>query len=88
MNFDEITLLLKALEHYETCGLAEDLEPGFKAELIGAIFGNGDNFEVINREAAKVADETRKVIDTRREQIVLLRAKLIGMKDKAFVEEL
>lgn len=87
-TYEELTIIGKALEHYETCGISDDLEASYKGELLSTIFGNGDNIKQITKEADKLANEYHKTIDTRKEQLVLLRAKLIGLKDKTLVEEL
>lgn len=87
-TYDELTTIGKALEHYEACGVADDLEASYKGELLSTVFGNGDNIKQITKEADKLANEYRKTIDTRKEQLVLLRAKLIGLKDKAIAEEI
>lgn len=86
MTYDEITLVLKALEHYENCGIGDDLEDEFKVNMMAIMLGN--DAKQTAKQAQEIADNLRNTINTRKERVVLLRAKLIGMKDKALADEL
>jgi hypothetical protein len=78
---EELKLLGSALNYYERDGLAEEA----KAELSLAVLVNADKSY---DEKLEIGKEIAQKISTKYEQIVLLRAKLIRLKDKAFAEEL
>lgn len=87
LTYDELTLIAKALEHYEGCGIADDMEDQFRTDILTATLGTSD-MKLAIKEADRIVDNLRATIDTRKEQCVLLRAKLIGLKDKAIADEL
>lgn len=81
LNRQEIEVLITALAHYEKNGLDERISQMVVGKAMKFIGEGGSNI-------SGVANEITIEMEQKREQVVLLRAKLIHMKDKVIANEL
>jgi len=85
LTSQEIHTLFEALDALEQ--KAE--QDGFMNKLIGSMIAPDDETrEKWREEDERKHDEEMAKMQEKKEQIILLKAKLIGMKDRAFVDSL
>jgi hypothetical protein len=80
LNRQEIELLITALAYYEKEGLSENIAMSVMAQALS--FAQSDS-----NDPAEYVNKAQIEVEQKQEQVVLLRAKLIQMKDKAIAEE-
>lgn len=81
LNLQEIELLITAMAHYEHEGLGESVATTFMAYALKFLHSDDSKSRPYMVEAKLEADQMT-------ERVVLLRAKLIRMKDAATVSEM
>ncbi len=86
MTYEEISLILKALTHYEVnCATDEILARAKQKMMIWQMAHDDD--EGMADYALKLQDECESKVQVVAEQITLLKAKLIMERDKALADE-
>lgn len=86
MTYEEISLILKALTHYESneCATHEILN---RARVKMTIWQMTNGDEGMAEYATQLQDEVESKVQVVAEQITLLKAKLIMERDKALADE-
>ncbi len=85
MTYQEYSLILKALKHYESCCAIEEIMSEAKIRM-ALLALRGDDEAMISL-ADTLQNECNAKIETMQEQVTLLKAKLIMERDKALADE-
>ena len=80
----DIDTLLEALDALRT----KESNSAFTSVLLGAMLTKNEDKEEWSAKADKTMEEARQKGKSIEETIILLKAKLIGMRDRALVEEM
>lgn len=86
MDYQEFTLVLRALKHYESCCMAEEVMADARIKMALVALSN-DEKALVNA-ANNLQQDCESKIKAISEQITLLMAKLILERDKALAESL
>lgn len=84
LNAQDFQNLLNAVDALER----EDSTSGLMATMLGAMVVTKENRDEFFREEKRLAAERQANAQVRREQAILLKAKLIAMRDSATASEL
>ena len=79
----DIDLLLEALDAYQGKFITE----GFNSAMLGLIFSSKEDREKTQNEFTSTLEDAKKLKDQTEEKVILLKAKLITMRDKVVVDE-
>lgn len=80
---DEIKNLMEALDAWEDVKPTETLMNGLLAMLVGG----EENLNEVKAAVDEKMEEANKIRDMRKEQAILLKAKLLGLRDQAEASE-
>jgi len=80
---EDIDVLMKALDAYKS----KDANSGLMSVMLGAMLTKKEDKDSFMAEADEIMAKAKRTGEQLEETIILLKAKLIGMRDKAIVSE-
>lgn len=86
MDYQEFTLVLKALKHYESCCMVQEVMDEMRIKMTVIAFSNDE--QALVNAANNLQQDCDSKIKAISEQITLLMAKLILERDKALADSL
>ena len=83
LNNNDIDILLKALDAYKS----QASSSGLMSVMLSAMLTKKEDKSEWQREANEIMEKAKREGESLEETVILLKAKLIQMRDRAIVEE-